>query len=234
MCFFSTICVLPEFANTFSMVCFKNWWLFGEWYHFSLFLPAFCVFVLLLWCKFHRMARFKSISHSHRVTWNAATEAKSPSPQGTRWIPPFWSLGFRWEKSWESVFDMAVMFLDTEVTNGIIEVVKEKGICSTCSFIALFIYDKMCEAPGVLSLEYYHQLFHTRPSFWMNNPCHLQILQITRSCRFMSLALVAFKGQACSETYEYRNTFSRCRHLSTSIYNRLKAYQVNHFHSLIS
>ena len=57
----------------------------------------------------------------------------------------------------------------------------------------------------------------------MNNPGHLQILRITRSCRFMSLALVAFKGQACSETYEYRNTFSCCRHLSTSIYNRLKA-----------
>ena len=52
--------------------------------------------------------------------------------------------------------------------------------------------------PGVLSLEYYHQLFDTRLSFWMNNPCHLQILQITRSCRFMSLALVAFKGQTCS------------------------------------
>ena len=57
----------------------------------------------------------------------------------------------------------------------------------------------------------------------MNSPCHLQIFQITRSCRFMSLALVAFKGQACSETYKYRNTFSSCRHLSTSIYNRLKA-----------
>ena len=57
----------------------------------------------------------------------------------------------------------------------------------------------------------------------MNNPCRLQILQITRSCRFMSLALIAFKGQACSETYEYRNTFSSCRHLSTSIDNRLKA-----------
>ena len=55
----------------------------------------------------------------------------------------------------------------------------------------------------------------------MNNPCHLQILQITRSCRFMSLGLIAFKGQACSETYEYRNTFSGCRH--TSICNRLKA-----------
>ena len=77
--------------------------------------------------------------------------------------------------------------------------------------------------PGVLSLEYYHQLFDTWLSFWMNSPCHLQILQITRSCRFMSLALVAFKGQACSETYEYRNTFSSCRHLSTSIYHRLKA-----------
>ena len=49
------------------------------------------------------------------------------------------------------------------------------------------------------------------------------MLQITRSCRFMSLALIAFKGQACSETYEYRNTFSSCRHLSTSIDNRLKA-----------
>ena len=77
--------------------------------------------------------------------------------------------------------------------------------------------------PGVLSLEYYHQLFDTRLSFWMNSPCHLQIVQITRNCRFMSLALIAFKGQACSETYEYRNTFSSCRHLSTSIYNRLKA-----------
>ena len=77
--------------------------------------------------------------------------------------------------------------------------------------------------PGVLSLEYYHQLFDTRLSFWMNNPCHLQMLQITRSCRFMSLGLIAFKGQACSETYEYRNTFSSCRHLSTSIENRLKA-----------
>ena len=77
--------------------------------------------------------------------------------------------------------------------------------------------------PGVLSLEYYHQLFDTRLSFWMNNPCHLQILQITRSCPFMSLALVAFKRQACSETYEYRNTFPSCRHLSTSIYNRLKS-----------
>ena len=108
------------------------------------------------------------------------------------------------------------------------------------SFIAL-LHDNMREAyshanilvpltrfmvnwtPGVLSLEYYHQLFDTRLLFWMNNPCHLQILQITRSCRFMSLALIAFKGQTCSETYEYRNTFSGCRHLSTSIDNRLKA-----------
>jgi len=77
---FSLQVLLPGFCKHTTMVCFVCSYsvcFVGEWYHFSTFQPAFCCFfVLLLFCKFHRMTRFKSISHSQRVTWNSASSTR--------------------------------------------------------------------------------------------------------------------------------------------------------------
>ena len=236
-CVFSPQFVFSWICKHTSMVCFISWWLFCRRVVSFLAVSASLLlffFVLLLWCKFHRMTRFKSISHSPQShlkfrffnqtrTLNFAapsTEAKSPSLEERdefHHFGPSDSVG----RNPENGFLIWLwFFLDTEVTNSFILLYKLYCICKANAPAKIpvpltrFIVNW---TPGVLSLEYYHQLFDTRLSFWMNNPCHLQILQITRSCRFMSLALIAFKGQACSETHEYRNTFSSCRHLSTEI-----------------
>ena len=94
-------------------------------------------FVLLLWCKFHGMTRFKSISHSPtecrffsqtRTSWNftaPSTEAKSPSLEEHDEFHHFGPLGLVGRNP-ENRFCHGGDFLDTEVTNGIIEVVKEE------------------------------------------------------------------------------------------------------------
>ena len=136
--------LVPGFCKHTTMVCFVCSYsvgFVGEWYHFSLFLPVFCFFLSYFFgvnsMGWHDSNQFPTPPQSHlklrffnqTPTRNFAApspEAKSPSLEGTRWIPAFWSLGFGWEKSWESVFALAVIFLDTEVTNGIFEVIKKK------------------------------------------------------------------------------------------------------------
>ena len=197
------------------------------------------------------MTRFKSISHSHRFTWNAASSTRlgrgillrlQPRPRlqaskntmnFTILVPWFWlgdilRIGF-----WYGCDFFGYRSDERHLWSGQKEVVFVVHVA-----LYFYLHDNMCEAysqanipvpltrfivnwtPWVLSLEYYHQLFDTRLSFWTNNPGHLQILQIQKLSLHVT-SIDRFKGQACSETYEYRNTFSGCRH--TSIYNRLKA-----------
>ena len=77
MCFFATICVLPEFANTLLWFALSvSVCLVGEWYHFSTFLPVFCCF-LSYFCGVNSIGWHNvSISHSHRVTWNSASSTR--------------------------------------------------------------------------------------------------------------------------------------------------------------
>ena len=250
--------LVPGFCKHTTMVCFVCSYsacFVGERYHFLLFLPALLFFwSYFFFVKFHDMTRCINF----------------PPPQNHLKFASSTRLG-RWIllrlqpslQAWKNAMNFTILvpriplgeilrigfwcccdfvWIPKCLTESL-KSSKRSGICSTCSFIALFsMIDNLCEAdsqakipvpltrftvnwtPGVLSLEYYV------PSIvWYST-----VILDEQSLPFANIAdrqklslhvtsIGRFKGQACSETYEYRNTFSRRRHLSTWIYNRLKA-----------